>query len=360
MSGMREILTKIYYDVLNPAGYSSVQKLFKAAKKIIPSITIKEIKQWLKYQQTYTRHRKVIRSFPRRKTISQGIDDVWQIDLCDLSKLSRFNSRYKFLLTVIDVFSRYAFVRPLKNKTGLEVSKALENIFEIEQRKPLKLGFDEGLEFYNRNVKALLDKHQIKSYSVYSDTKMAMVERFNRTLKSRMWKYFTRHNTNKYLDILQDLVNAYNRAKHRIIGMAPVQVNKSNEVNLWKKLYSDDFLKSVKYKFDIGETVRISKIKKTFEKGYTPNWTSQLFVIYQRRATNPVTYKLMDLQNEQLKGSFYEYELLSVAPPKLDITEHINILKSRKKGDETQYFIHYNDWDTKFDQWINRKDLDKI
>ena len=357
---MREILTKIYYDVLNPAGFSSVQKLFKAAKKILPSITLKQVKHWLKHQNTYTRHHRVRRRFPRRKTLSGGIDDVWQMDLCDLSKLSRFNSGYRFLLTVIDVFSRYAFVRPLKNKSGLEVAKAIESIFETEQRKPSKIGFDQGREFYNTSVKALLDKYNIKLYSVYSDTKMALVERFNRTLKSRMWKYFTRHNTEKYLDILQDLVTAYNHSKHRIIGMPPVKVNKSNEISLWKKLYQNDFLKSVKYKFNVGDIVRISKIKKTFEKGYMPNFTYESFIVYQRHATNPVTYKLMDLQNEELKGSFYEYELLPVGRPKLDITAHIDILKTKKQNQETKYLIHYKEWDSKFDQWINKDEISNI
>jgi hypothetical protein len=357
---MNKILTKIYYDVLNPAGYSSVKKLFNVAKKILPLITLNKVKIWLKHQDTYTRHHKVRKKFPRRKTLSKGIDHIWQADLCDLSKLSRFNGGYKFLLTVIDVFSRYAFVRPLTNKTGLEVSKALDDIFYTEQRKPFKIGIDQGTVFYNRNVMALLNKNKITLYSIYSEVKMAIVERFNRTLKSKMWKYFTRHNTEKYIDILKDLVSAYNHTKHRTIGMTPSQVNKSNEYELWKHLYQNDFLKSVKYKFNVGDYVRISKIKKTFEKGYLPNWTSEIFNIYQRRATNPVTYKLRDLQNEDLLGSFYEYDMLAVSKPKLDILNYITIMKTRKQNKKMQYYVHYKGWDSRFDQWIDEAELKNI
>lgn len=357
---MREVLSKIYYDVLNPAGYSSARKLYVAARKIIPSITIKEIKKWLSHQDTYTRHHKVKRKFRRRKTLARGIDHVWQMDLCDLSKLSRFNKGFKFLLTVIDVFSRYAFVRPLRNKTGLEVSKAIDDIFKTAKRNPSKIGVDFGSEFYNRNVRALLDKYNIKLYSVHNEPKMAIVERFNRTLKSRMWKYFTRHNTERYINVLGYLVTSYNNTYHRTIGMSPSDVNESNESMLWQKLYQKDFLKSVKYKYEIGDHVRISKIKQTFEKGYLPNWTNEIFIIYQRHATNPVTYKLKDLQNENLMGSFYEDELIPVGRPKMDIISHIDILKTRKHGKTTQHYIHYKGWDSRFDEWMDKADLVNI
>jgi transposase InsO family protein len=357
---MKKILAQIYYDISHPAGYSSVQKLYKAAKKIVPSLTLKQVKLWLKHQTTYTRHHNVKIHFLRRKTLSKGIDHIWQIDLCDMTNLSRSNGGYKFLLTVIDVLSRYAFVRPLKNKTGLEVSKAIEHIFQTEQRYPSTIGVDHGVVFYNRNVKALLSKYNIKLYSVYSDPKMALIERFNRTLKSKMWKYFTRHNTEKYIDILQNLVNAYNNSKHRIIGMTPLQVNKKNENILWKKLYQKDFLKSIKYKFNTGDYVRISKIKKLFEKGYLPNWTSEIFIVQERHATNPVTYKLRDLKNEKIAGSFYEVQMLPVGKPKLNILEQIDILRTRKQNYTTQYYIHYKGWDSRFDEWIDKEQITSI
>lgn len=354
---MRKILSEIYYDISHPAGYSSMKKLYKAAKKILPSITLNQVKVWLRHQETYMRHRKVIRKFRRRKTIARGIDSIWQIDLCDLSKLSVFNRGYKFLLTVIDVFSRYAFVRPLKNKTGLEVSKAIEHIFETEKRKPNSLSSDLGTEFYNANVNLILEKRNIKLFSIHGEPKMALVERFNRTLKTKMWKYFTSHNTKKYINVLPNLVSSYNNSRHRIIGMAPSQVNEKIEKQLWIKLYRKEFLKSIKYRFNVGDYVKIRKIKKTFEKGYVANWTTDVYIVQKRYGTNPVTYKLKDINNEDVDGSFYEKQMQLVSKPKPDITKQIDILRSRSHNGKTQYYIHYKDWNSRFDQWIDKDQL---
>ena len=351
---MREILNKIYYDISHPAGYSSVQKLYTAAKKELPSLTLNDVRKWLKHQNTYTQHKKVRKNFRRRKTLARGIDDVWQMDLCDLSKLSTYNRGYKFLLTVIDVFSRYAFVRPLKNKTGLEVSKAIDHIFQTEKRKSKSVGTDFGTEFYNRNVQALLDKHHIKLYSVVSEPKMALVERFNRTLKSRMWRYFTRHNTRNYIDVLPKLVSSYNNTKHRIIGISPSQVNSENEKMIWQKLYRKEFVKPVRFKYDIGDYVKLSKKKNIFEKGYVPNWTLETFIVKERRATNPVTYKITNLKGEEVIGSFYEEQMQLVNKPKPDISKQIEVLKKDGNG---RYYIHYKDWSSRFDEWIDKDKL---
>lgn len=357
---MNEILSKIYYDVSNPAGYSSVDKLYSAARKELPTLRLKQVKDWLRDQETYTLHNKARKRYPRRKTLSRGIDDVWQMDLCDLSSISRYNNGYKFLLTGIDVFSRYAFVRPLKNKSGIEVTKALKDIFEKENRSPQKLGVDMGTEFYNRNVKSLLDSHDIKLYSVYSIVKMGVIERFNRTLKSKMFKYFTKHNTRRYIDVLQNLVDSYNKSKHRTIQLAPAQVDKSKEKVLWKKLYKNEFVKSVKYRFKVGDYVRISKIKKTFEKGFLPNWTKEYFIIADRLATKPPTYKVKDFQGELIKGRFYEPELQLVTKPTPDAPYQVDVLQTKKIRKKTMYLVHFRGWPSSFDEWISEEQLTDI
>lgn len=354
---MRKILSRIYYSISHPASYSSAQKLYTASKKELPSITLTQVKNWLKHQETYTRHRKVRKIFDRRKTLARGIDDVWQMDLCDLTKLSSYNRGYKFLLTVIDVFSRYAFVRPLKNKTGLEVSKAIDHIFQTEKRQSKSIGVDRGLEFYNRNVKALLDKNNIRLYSVISQPKMALVERFNRTLKSKMWKYFTRHNTKKYIDILPNLVSSYNNSKHSIIGIPPSQVNEKNEKKIWQNLYQNDFAKTLKYRFNVGNYVKINKTKGIFEKGYIPNWSSESFVVKERRGTKPVTYKLSNLNGEEIMGSFYEEQMQLVNKPKPDVYKQIDLLRADANG---RYYIHYKGWSSRFDEWIEKDQLHNI
>lgn len=307
-----EILDAIYFNVGHPAGYSSVQKLYKAAKKVNQTIKLRDVKNYLIKQKVYTLHHPVQKKFQRRKTITSGLNKQFQMDLVILDKYSRYNSGVKHLLMVIDVFSRYAFVKPLKTKTGKEVSIKLEEIFAL--RKPVAIQADDGGEFFNVHVKTLLDKHKIKLFSVSSDTKSALVERFNRTFKNRMFRYFTKHNTYRYIDILQDLVNAYNKSKHRIIGMAPVSVTKENEKELWNKQYKNEFTKHAKFKFEIGDKVRITKLQSIFAKSYLPLWSDEYFMIKYRFATKPPTYKLIDLNGEILIGSFYRQEIQKIIP----------------------------------------------
>ena len=181
---------------------------------------------------------------------------------------------------------------------------AFKTIFK-NGRKPKYLWTDKGKEYYNKNLKELLNKHNITLYSTENEGKSSVVERWNRTIKQKMWKQFTAQNTTQYLDI-----NEHNNTKHRAIKMTPVEASKKkNEGIVYFNLYSNMVLTS-KPKFKVGDHVRISKYKrKTFHKGYTPNWTEEVFTIDKIQYTNQNTYKLKDLNNKEIKGSFYEPEL---------------------------------------------------
>ena len=177
---------------------------------------------------------------------------------------SKFNCGIKYLLAVIDVFSKYGYLIPLKDKTGKSVASMLKTIFK--ERKLGKMWVDKDKEFYNKDVKEL-----IKLYSTENEEKSSVVERWIRTMKERMWKYFTDNNTNHYVNILPDLVEDYNNTRHSSIKMAPVEASKKkNELTVWRNLYPEHLeIRDIKPIFSIGDKVRISKKKKTFEKGYT-------------------------------------------------------------------------------------------
>ena len=156
--------------------------------------------------------------------------------LIDMQKFSKSNNNYKYILTVIDCFSRYAYALPLLNKNGYTITKALKSIFK--QQKPAKLQTDRGREFLNKSVQSYLKKAEIIYFNTYnSNFKCAIVERFNRTLLSLLYKYFTSKGTTKYIDVLQTFVNSYNRTKHRTIKMSPIEVNESNEKIVFKNIY---------------------------------------------------------------------------------------------------------------------------
>ena len=155
--------------------------------------------------------------------------------------------------------------------------------------------------------------HGIDYFTTYNEKiKARVVERFNRTLKTKMWKYFTKHNTNVFVDVLQDLVYSYNHTYHRSIKMQPVEVHQQNQEEVWHNLYSDMDVTYKRPKFKVRDSVRISKLRKTFKKGYLPNWSEELFTIDKVIRTTPVRYIIRDEMNVSLKGSFYEKELQKI------------------------------------------------
>ena len=171
---------------------------------------------------SYTLHKPRRRRFPTLPVVVHGMDDQWVADLVEMQPLKKWNRGMRYLLTVVDVLSKYAWVEPLKSKTGVAVAAAFERILKRARgRHPVRLQTDAGKEFYNHTFQALMTRRKIHHFSTYGDTKASVVERFNRTLKERMYRYFTARNTYRYVDALPALVQGYNRTKHRSIGMPP-------------------------------------------------------------------------------------------------------------------------------------------
>jgi len=199
-------------------------------------------------------HKPATRKFLRRKVYVNGIDKIWAADLVDMQAFSKYNQGVKYLLTVVDIFSKYGRMIPLKNKIGTEVASALQKVFK--ERKPEKLWVDKGKEFYNKHVQQLVDL-----YSTENEEKSSVVERWNRTMKEKMFKYFTANSTRKYTDILDEFVNRYNNTVHSSIKMTPTEASKrQNENQVWRNLYGDYSPPERKTpKFSIDDNVRITK-----------------------------------------------------------------------------------------------------
>ena len=235
------------------------------------------------------------------------IDDQWQADLVDMRHYK--DQGYQYILTVIDVFSKYAWAIPIKRKTGDEISRLFEILFK--ERKPKKLHTDKGLEFINRSTKLLFKEQDVHWFATENETKAQVVERFNRTLKNRMWKMFTRLQSNKWVRILPDVVYNYNSTKHRSIGMTPVEGSKKeNEASVYRKLFPKNSEPIKKPKFNVGDVVRITVKRGDFRKGYRPTFTKELFTIVEILKTDPITYKITALDGEEIQGSFYEEEMV--------------------------------------------------
>ena len=252
-------------------------------------------------------HKPITKNFRKRRVISKGIDEIWAADLVEMQKYSKWNKGIKYLLMVIDVLSKYGWIKPLKDKKTESVSLAFDKIFKKSKRKPEMLWTDKGSEFISKHFKDFLKKNKIKLYHTENEEKLSVVERWNRTMKNRMWKMFSANNNTVYWDKLEELVDDYNNTKHSSIKMTPIEASKKeNEKKVFANLYGDlIYLKPKKTKFSIGDKVRVSKYKRrVFDKGYTPNWTEEVFTVDDILLTKPVTYKIVDLLGEEIEGSF--------------------------------------------------------
>ena len=210
---MTQLLLKdLYLSASKPSSLGGIDRLLREARKQIPGIKREEVREFLETQYAYTRHKPARRKFLKRAVIAVSINDVYQMDLVDLQKFAEFNDGVRYLLTAIDCFTRYAFAVPLKSKKP-EIIQALSEIFK-EYGIPLKIFTDKGTEFLNKHVKAFLKELNVQQWYSNNPGKAVMVERFNRTLKERLWVHMSDQNDYRYIDVLADVVSSYNNSEH--------------------------------------------------------------------------------------------------------------------------------------------------
>lgn len=296
-------------------------------------------------------HKPARKNFNRRHTIIKAIDDVWQADLAQMDMYAGSNKNYKYVLIVIDCFSKYLWTRPLKTKTAEEVAKAFETIF-VGGRCPRNLQTDQGLEFFNSKLKLVMKKYDINHYHTYSCKKAAMAERVIRTIKERLFRYFSLNGSFKWIDVLPEIVDAYNNTKHRTIHMKPIEVTKGNERRVLMSSYTFVNTKSpLKNTFSVGDFVRISKAKHIFKKGYKPSWTTEVFKISKIQTTNPVTYLLIDLEGVSISGGFYKEELQKTKYPDVYLVE--KVLKRRANT----VYVKWLGFDNSHNSWVDSSNI---
>lgn len=256
-------------------------------------------------------HHNIIKKFKRRRVMVSGLDATWASDLVVMPP----DKNYKYILTVLDVFSKYAWAVPLKSKTGVEMVEAFKKIFKDSGRKFKKLWVDKGTEYYNKIFLKFLKDNNCELYSTESELKCSVAERFNRSLKEMMYRKFTELDDSKnpkaiWLKLLPGLVEEYNNRVHRTIGMTPIEGSKKENEEWIKENVFSEQLSNKKAKLHVGDFVRIYKYKSTFEKGYIGRWTAEVFKVVEVLPTNPITYNIADSDGEVIKGGFYEQELL--------------------------------------------------
>lgn len=292
-------------------------------------------------------HRPARKIFPRRSTITRFKDDLWQADLMDMQSHSKQNLGFKYILVVIDTYTKYVWVESLKNKTGKECTKGMSNI--LKQANPKLLQTDNGTEFYNIEFQDLMKKYKIRHYSSYSVIKCSIGERVIQTLKNNIYKHFTATGTWNWYNTISKIIYNYNHTKHKTIKCTPYEARmntskiKSNIQINKKTLY--------KPKFKINDKVRISKYKHVFSKGYTPNWTTEIFTVSKILHTNPITYQLKDGSGNIILGGFYEQEIKLTDFPDTFLVERI-IKKVKDK-----MLVKWLGFDSSHNSWISSTDI---
>lgn len=291
-------------------------------------------------------HKPARKHFNRRRIIIKGLDDLWQTDLMEFQSYAKENRGYKYILVVIDCFSKFLWTQPLKSKSAVEVRNAMEKIL-LQPRKPKNLQSDNGREFYNAQFKNLITKHGINHYSTYSTMKASIAERVIRTIKEKLYKEFSMSGKYRWIDILSTVTDKYNSTIHRTIKMRPRDVTKKKEKQLLKSVYNHIKISGYQ-KFGVGDVVRISKYKSIFDKGYTPSWSTELFKIIKVKITNPTTYLLEDMNGQPILGSFYEYELQKAKHSDVYLIEKI----LRRKGNKV--YVKWLGLDNSHNSWIDK------
>lgn len=379
MAKNTDYLKKIYYTPGNPGAFAGPEKLYQAVKKEGKyKIGRVRIRQFLNNEDPYSLMKPIRRTFPRSRVVVDTIDSMWDGDLADVSNISSHNDGYKFLLVLIDIFSRFLFLIPLKNKQHQSIPDGFKLVFQ-GGRKPNTIRTDKGSEFKNRWVKAFFKKEGIHTIYTQNET---YAERVIRTMKNLMYRYFLKNRTYRYVDVLQDLVSSYNQRPHRSLGeRAPSTVNNENadEIRLVTylttrkqrpkaKVSMKTPLKSMdtklrnkpKFKYKIGDNVRISQLKHPFQRDYQQKWTEEYFKVTQRYKRDGIpVYKVKDLTDEQIEGTFYQSELQKVVKSSDVLYRVERVLKRRKRGNKKEVLVKWDGWPTKFNSWIQESSLEK-
>ena len=275
-----KVLRDKAYDIASNPKYDGYQRglasmVYKFFDKKSTGSGFKKLKNTTKPSSSILadeRHKPIIRKFDKGKVYSQFKDNIWGVDLADMQSLSRKSKGIKYLLCVIDLYSKYAFVIPLKDKKGISIVNEFNKIIKQSNRKPNKIWVDQGGEFYNNVFEKWLSDNDINMYSTYNEGKSVVAERFIRTSKNKLYKHMTTTGKNVYYDVLDDVVNKYNNTKHSTIKIKLIDV-KNN-----KRVYIDEHNEKDS-KFKVGDRVRISRYKNIFAKGYFPNCSSEIFIV---------------------------------------------------------------------------------
>ena len=357
-----KLLQELYTDKTKPSHLASPNILLNEALKLSPDITREDVDKFLKSQDSYTLMVEKPRRFKRRKYRFSHPGHT----LCgDVAYLNEFKqSNYKFLLFLMDGYSRYLFVFPLKSLKQCHVVPCIENVIKDSIFSIKNLFTDRGSEFWNSGVNRLMEKYKINHYSTRSETKCGVIERVIKTLKRKFSKFVIEYNNEKFIDYLDCIVLNYNVTPHSgILNETPLDIytmhNQDQIMDFSLRINRKHFLtfKSFPNLLERGTVVRLSCMKKTFSRAIYLQNTVELFSIHDIKETIPPVYVIKDLAGNIADGTFYRQEIIPVVHKNI---YPVKIIRKRKKGRKVEYLVEWVGYPHEENQWIRQSDLEKL
>jgi len=365
-------LKRLYYDPKKPASFGGVNKLFHHITQDGKyNFTKEEIQKWLQSQEVHTTNRLVNRKIRRRAVIAPYIDYMWDVDTASFVNYGEDNKGFTHFILAIDVMSKYIWTKAIKTTSGEEAVKAFKDFFRIRRRKkgrkqrkgriPQRIRTDPGTEFVNATVSSFLKKYGVKHFVTHNETKSNFSERGIQSVKGKLVRYMRSKITKKWIDQLDNVTYAYNHTIHRSTKQTPASVSKKDEIRLWKLLYNAK--KPVlplrnSYKFSVGDVVRISNLKRVFERHYNERWTNELFRVSHRTTKQYIAvYTLTDYDGKPIEGTFYEEELQKVYADEKTTYRVEDILGEEIQDGVKKYLVKWRGWPKEFNTWIPQENF---
>lgn len=359
-----EYLEGIYTKFDSASAYASPQTVLNKIKRdgLYTNIGINRVRRYMGVFSGYTinKQRNAPAKRTRRYTI-QRVNHNLEMDLMDMSRYSEYNNDIKYILVVIDTFSRRGYVEPLLDKKSDSVVSALEIILDDRiGHKISVLNSDLGKEFTGKAMRTFLAMRGIRQTFAKQSTHAQICERFIRSIRNLIRAYMVQHNTHRFIDRLQDLINVYNNRKHSSIGMSP------NSMTEYTGGFGSDY-ESLKwkertrprsFKFKIGDKVRIATVRSIFDK-HTYNYSTEEFTVHKRSIKDNVNvYELRDCANDDLEGLFYEHELVKILVKPNQAYTINKLIKEEKRNGVKYVYVSFKGFpNPKCNQWIPKADL---
>lgn len=304
------VFEQAYFGASEPSSFGGVDPFLKA----IPRAQKREGKDWLLAQDVYEIYKPARRRYPRNRILAYDIDEVWEADLMDFGNIARYNDNMRFVLTIIDVFSKHIHMTPIPRKTSQYTATVLDELFT--ERRPRLLKTDAGLEWRNHRIKGVMKRYNVRHATSTDVHHVPVVERLHLTFRNYLSRRLHHGNTLRFIDMIPEFIRAYHQRKHRSIGMAPAEVTADNQDardRAFNNLYKRELaLPCGECKFNSGDRVRVSLSKSSpmAKASDEPKWSEALYTVAAcKRSVRIPMYSLVDSDNQPLDGWFYAEEL---------------------------------------------------